>query len=139
MWIRMMLICFLTNGLGAFGLRIMSGMNLSETYKISYLVLWYWSGFLLAAFVFFRGKNRPSAREVALGGGIALCSVVGQLGMAYSLDYGIPGYVVFQVGPGGGLFLVVLVGILVFKERVTPYGILGILLGMVALVLLAFG
>ena len=29
MWIRMMLICFLANGLGAFGLRIMSGMGLS--------------------------------------------------------------------------------------------------------------
>ncbi|MDA2926131.1 hypothetical protein MYX78_02665 [Acidobacteria bacterium AH-259-G07] len=139
MWIRMMLICFLTNGLGAFGLRIMSGMGLSETFKFPYLMLWYWSGLLLAALVFFAKQNRPYRRELVIGGGLALSSVIGQLGMAYSLDYGIPGYVVFQVAPGGGLFFVVLVGIFFFQERVSLYGIAGIVLGMSALAVLAFG
>lgn len=138
MWIRMMLVCFLTNGLGAFGLRIMSGMGLSEAFKLPYLMLWYWSGLLLAALVFFAKQNRPYRRELIIGGGLALSSVVGQLGMAYSLDYGIPGYVVFQVAPGGGLFLVVLVGIVFFKEKVSGYGLAGIILGMTALVVLAF-
>ena len=139
MWIRMMLVCFLTNGLGAFGLRIMSGMGLSETFKLPYLMLWYWSGLLLAALVFFASKTVPYRRELIIGGGLALSSVVGQVGMAYSLDYGIPGYVVFQVAPGGGLFLVVLVGIVFFKEKVSLYGIAGIIVGMTALVVLAFG
>jgi drug/metabolite transporter (DMT)-like permease len=137
-WIRMMLMCFLANGLGAFGLRIMSGMGLSETYKLSYLVLWYWSGFLLAAVIFLAGRTIPNRREWAVGAGLALCSVVGQLGMAFALDYGIPGFVVFQVGPGGGLFVVVLVGILVFKERVSKCGTMGISLGVAALAVLSF-
>jgi len=73
-----------------------------------------------------------------IGGGLALSSVIGQLGMAYSLDYGIPGYVVFQVATGGGLFLVVIVGIVFFKERISGYGLAGIILGMTALAVLAF-
>ena len=138
MWIRMMLICFLTNGLGAFGLRIMSGMGLSETFKLPYLVLWYWSGFVLAAIVFFYKSRHLKRSEVIIGAGLACSSLIGQLGMAFSLDYGIPGFVVFQVAPGGGLFFVVLVGILFFKERVSTYGVAGIILGMTALAILTF-
>ena len=82
-----------------------------------------------------------SALDALVGGskGFDLSSVVGQLGMAYSLDHGIPGYIVFQVAPGGGLFFVVLVGILFFKERVSGYGAAGIILGMTALAVLTFG
>ncbi|MDA2930413.1 hypothetical protein MYX84_10780 [Acidobacteria bacterium AH-259-O06] len=126
----MMLICFITNGLGAFGLRIMQGMGLAETFKLPYLMLWYWSGFILAAILFFRKQSRPFTRAIVIGAGLALSSVIGQVGMAFVLQYGIPGFVVFQVAPGGGLFFVVLVGILFFKERVSAYGITGIILGM---------
>ena len=73
-----------------------------------------------------------------MGSGLALCSVAGQLGMALALDHDIPGYVVFQVGPGGGLFLVVLAGVLVFKERISSYGIMGIVLGITSLAVLSF-
>jgi multidrug transporter EmrE-like cation transporter len=139
MWIRMMLMCFLANGLGAFGLRIMSGMGLSETFKFPYLMLWYGAGLLLAAVVFLTKHRRLYFREVTVGAGLGLSSVVGQLGMAYSLDHGIPGFIVFQVAPGGGLFFVVLVGILFFKERVSGYGAAGIVLGMTALAVLTFG
>lgn len=138
MWIRMMLICFLTNGLGAFGLRVMSGMGLSETFKFPYLMLWYWAGFVLSAIVFLAASRHLNRSEIIIGGGLACSSVIGQLGMAFSLDYGIPGFVVFQVAPGGGLFFVVLVGILFFKERVSTYGVAGIILGMIALAILTF-
>jgi len=137
MWTRFMLVCFLTNGLGVFGLRIMTGLGLSETHKFSYLALWYWSGSLLAAVVFFKDHRFLYKHENLVSIGMAMSSLIGQLGMAYALQYGVPGYVVFQVAPGGGLLLVVLVGIFFFKERVTKYGIGGILLGLTALVILS--
>ena len=120
MWLRMMLICFVTNGLGAFGLRIMSGMGLSETFKFPYLMLWFWAGFILSAAIFFSKNRRFTKQEVLVGIGLAASAVLGQLGMALSLDHGIPGFVVFQVAPGGGLFFVVLAGILFFKRNVFP-------------------
>lgn len=136
MWARLMLVCFLTNGLGAFGLRILTGLGLVEAHKFSYVALWYWSGFLLAAAIFIRSRTLPSRRENWVSFGMAVSSIVGQLGKAYALQYGVPGYVVFQVAPGGGLFLVVLVGIFFFRERVTKYGIGGIVFGLTALVML---
>ena len=139
MWSRMMLICFLSNGLGAFGLKIISEMGLLKEYKFPYLMLWYWAGLLLAAVVYLTKHRRLYLSEVAIGAGLGLSSVVGQLGMAFALQHGIDGYIVYQVAPGGGLFFVVLVGILFFKERVSSYGIAGIVLGMLALVLLTFG
>jgi multidrug transporter EmrE-like cation transporter len=135
----MMLICFLTNGLGAFGLRIMTGMGLTRVFTVPYLMLWYWSGFILAAIVFFSQHRRFHLREVLIGAGLACSSIVGQFSMAFALDNGIPGFIVYQVAPGGGLFFVVLVGILFFKERVSGYGLAGIILGMSALAILTFG
>jgi len=137
MWVRMMLICFLTNGLGAFGLRIVTGLGLMEAHKYSYIALWYCSGFLLAAVIFFSQRAFPNVRENWVSMGMAMSSVVGQIGKAYALQYGVPGYVVFQVAPGGGLFLVVLAGVLFFSERISNYGVAGIILGITALVMLA--
>jgi len=134
-----MFICFLTNGLCAFGLRIMTGMGLIETYKLPYILLWYTAGLVLAAAVLLRGRNLADRKELGVGIGLALCSVGGQLGMAGALEYGVPGYVVYQVAPCGGLLFVVLTGVLFFKERVTIYGICGIGLGLVALALLSYG
>jgi multidrug transporter EmrE-like cation transporter len=39
---------------------------------------------------------------------------------------------------GGGLFIVVGAGVLLFKERVGPYGVAGIVLGIISIVLLSF-
>jgi hypothetical protein len=139
MWTRMMLICFLTNGLCAFGLRIITGMGLIETYKLPYVLIWYWAGFLLAAAILLRARNLANLKELAVGMGLALCSVGGQLGMAGALEHGVPGYVVYQVAPCGGLLFVILAGVLFFQERVTKYGICGIFLGLTSLFLLTYG
>ena len=71
----MMLICFLTNGLCAFGLRIMTGMGLIEIYKLPYILLWYAAGLLLAAAILLRARNLATRSELAVGIGLALCSV----------------------------------------------------------------
>ena len=86
----------------------------------------------------FSKNRRFTKQEVLVGIGLASSAVLGQLGMALSLDHGIPGFVVFQVAPGGGLFFVVLAGVLFFKERVSIYGVAGIVIGMAALGILTF-
>lgn len=135
MWLRLMLIAFLMNGGGTFGLRILVGMNAGE-YKWHYIALWYWAGFILMAVYYFRRERLPHSREVYVSSVMGVCSVTGTLGLAFALDYGVPGFIVYPVSVGGGLFMVVLAGMLFFKERVSAWGILGILLGICALVVL---
>jgi multidrug transporter EmrE-like cation transporter len=135
---RYMTIAFLTNGLGAFGLRILAGAGLGNVKETQYLAVWYAAGLLLAAGVFLSRKSRPKKKELLIGLGMAVCSLIGQLGMALSLGWGVPGFVVFPVATGGGLVFVVMVGVLVFKERMAPLGYLGIGTGLSALVLLTW-
>jgi multidrug transporter EmrE-like cation transporter len=137
MYQRYMVLAFLTNGLGAFGLRILAGAGLGHIEATQYLAMWYSAGLVLAALAFFRLYGRPERKDVVIGSVMAVCSLFGQMGMALALSGGIPGYVVFPVATGGGLLLVVLVGVLVFGEPMGPLGYVGIITGMSALVLLA--
>ena len=136
-YIRYMAIALVTNGLGAFGLRVLAGAGLGNIGQTQYLALWYAAGFLLAAAAFFVKYAKPDRRELVVGSGMALCSLAGQLGMALSLSAGIPGFIVFPVATGGGLILVVLVGVLLFREPMGFLGYLGVATGTCALVLLA--
>ena len=137
MWMRLMAIAFLANGLGAFGMGALKVLGLSGDYRPLYLAFWYGSGFLLAVVIFFRSERTlPYARECFVSAGMAVCSVVGWLGIAYAFQYGIPGHVIFPVAIGGSLFFVAAVGVLFFKERVSRYGIAGILLGVAGIVIL---
>jgi multidrug transporter EmrE-like cation transporter len=137
MWFRMMMLAFITNGLGVLGTRILTGWNLAEQYKFRYLVFWYGAGFLLAALLFLREGFTFRGRELIIAGLMGAASVGGQLSLLTALEKGVPGHVVFPIANGGGLFVVVLVGILLFGERVHRYGTAGIVLGIAASVLLS--
>lgn len=137
MYYRCMLIAFLTNGMGAFGLRILAGSGLGNIDELQYLALWYLSGAVVAIGAHARGLGCPARREVVIAGAMALCSLGGQLGMALSLSAGLPGFVVFPVVIGGGLLLVVAAGVLMFRECLHSLGYLGIAAGIISLVLLA--
>ena len=137
MYQRYMALAFLTNGLGAFGLRVLAGAGLGHIEATQYLAVWYSAGLVLAALAFFRLYGRPQHKDIVIGSVMAVCSLFGQMGMALSLSGGLPGYVVFPVATGGGLLLVVMVGVLLFGEPMGPLGYLGIVTGISALVLLA--
>jgi len=132
-----MAIAFLTNGLGAYGLRVLAAGGLGKVTAMEYLAMWYLAGTVLAVAAYFRQMGRPFGREVMVGSGMAVCSVAGQMGMALALEGGLPGFVVFPVAVGGGLLMVVMVGVLLFGEKLHPVGYLGIATGVSALVLLA--
>ena len=137
MYLRYMLIAFLTNGLGVFGHSIRANGGLGKIGPVHYLSLWYLSGCAIAAVVYLRKHGRPARREVIIGGMMALCSLCGQLCMALALQYGIDGTVVYPVAIGGGMLMVAAVGIAVFHEPMSTLGYLGIVIGFAALVLLA--
>lgn len=137
MYQRCMAIAFIGNGLGAYGLRILAGAGLGNVDETQYLALWYAAGLILAFFAILRRKGRPAAREIGIGLAMAACSVFGQMGMAQAMSGGMPGYVVFPVAVGGGLILVVLVGVVAFRERLSPLLSLGVVSGLTSLILLA--
>jgi drug/metabolite transporter (DMT)-like permease len=131
-----MLVAFVTNGLGPFGLKILSERNLAS-YQPQYLVYWYLGGAVFGALAFFRGARHVETREVGLGAAMGLCSLCGQTFTGLALAQGVPGHVAFPLTTGGSLFLVAAAGILLFKERVGAYGVGGIVLGIVSLIMLS--
>jgi drug/metabolite transporter (DMT)-like permease len=135
-WIRLMLLAFVTNGLGPFGLKVLNERGLAA-FQSQYLVYWYLGGAIFGLAAFLPGLRETRAREVALGAVMGLCSLGGQTFTGMSLSRGIPGHVAFPITTGGSLFLVAAAGIFVFKERVGAYGAAGIILGVLALIMLS--
>ncbi|HEY8548356.1 MAG TPA: hypothetical protein VIL35_00255 [Vicinamibacterales bacterium] len=138
-WLRLMLVAFVANGVGPFGLKILSERGLATQYQGQYLLYWYLGAFVFAAAALLRSRLVPYRRELALGGLMGACSLLGQAFTGLALSHGMPGHVVFPITTGGSLFLVALAGLLLFKEKVGAYGIAGIALGIAALVGLSLG
>jgi multidrug transporter EmrE-like cation transporter len=137
MWYRMMAIAFLANGLGALGVRELNAMGLGESHGSLYLALWYSSGLLLAYIVQAWKGRKLKLREIALGVVMGLFSSIGWILLTFAMGRGIPGYVGFPVAIGGSLSVVAAVGVLVFRERLSVYGYLGILSGVAGIMVLA--
>jgi drug/metabolite transporter (DMT)-like permease len=138
MWMRLMLLAFFANGLGAFGLRVLAGMGVAGKYNLQYLGALYLGGAVLACVAYLIHNRRPERREIAVTAGMALASVLGQLGMMTALERGLPGFIVFPVCIAGGMLLVLVAAAVFFGERLSLYGYLGVGIGFASLVLLAF-
>lgn len=138
-WLRLMLVAFAANGIGPFGLKILSEQGLAAQFQSQYLLYWYLGGFVFAAAALWRSGLRPRSGEVVLGALMGGCSLLGQSFTGLALSHGVPGHVVFPITTGGSLFLVAAAGLLLFKEKVGPYGLAGMVLGIAALVGLSLG
>jgi multidrug transporter EmrE-like cation transporter len=137
MWFRLMMAAFAFNGLCTFGLRILTGWGLASAYTLHYLVFWYLGGALIMLLLSMRSLGSLRWQELAIGGALGTCSGLGQSFIGMALGAGLPGNVVFPVCLAGGLFIVVLAGVTIFRERVGPVGLLGIVLGIVSIALLS--
>jgi multidrug transporter EmrE-like cation transporter len=137
MWFLLMLIILLTNGMSAFGLKVIAGWGLPETAKYPYLTAWYAAGFACIAVPMLMKRSRAGWKEVGWGAALALLSIGGQLAMATALDLRVPGNVVFPVTIGGAILVVVVAGRLFFGERMNRLTTVGIALGLVAVILLS--
>ena len=137
MWFRLMMMAFLLNGLCTFGLRMLAGFGLAAHYTPLYLVFWYLSGGLFTLVLFSRAPRRPARSDVLVGAGLGVFSTCGQTSMGLALANGLPGNVVFPVALAGGLFVVVLAAVVIFRERIGPAGVAGISLGIISIALLS--
>lgn len=137
MWYRMMAIAFVTNGLCAFGARVLQDMELAKTHSALYLSFWYSAGLVVALVSFLPKFSRLTRSEFVIGGLMGLFSSVGWIFLTLAISRGLPGYLVFPIAIGGNLSIVAAVGVFVFKERLSPYGYLGILSGISGIALLA--
>ncbi len=136
-WFQLMLVAFLTNGIGPFGLKVLTELRL-DSYELPYLISWYSGGLVLAILVY-RQNLRFAKWEIILGAGMGLCSLAGQYFTGRALASGVPGHIAFPITTGGTLFLVALMGIVIFHEKVGSYGRAGLVLGILALIVLSFG
>ncbi len=136
MWFLLMLVILLTNGMSAFGLKVLAGWALPETVKFPYLTVWYAAGLASIAAPALSKGLKIGRKEILWGGAAAALSIGGQVAMAVALDSGVPGHVVFPVAIGGSIFVVALAGWLIFKERINRISALGVTLGFLAVILL---
>ncbi|MCX6377681.1 MAG: hypothetical protein NTU88_16900, partial [Armatimonadetes bacterium] len=83
-------------------------------------------------------RSKVPIRGASIWVGV-LAGLSSAIGMAASIAVAdmLPGYIVFPVIQGGTLLLVVLIGLIVFRERIGGYGIAGIIAGIGAIVLLS--
>lgn len=137
MWFRLMMLAFVLNGLCTFGLRILANLGWADKYTPIYLVFWYLAGGLFILVLAWRARRGPTRSDILVGALLGVFSVCGQTSMGLALANGLPGNVVFPVALGGGLFVVVLAAIVVFKERIGPAGVAGISLGILSIALLS--
>ena len=68
MWFVLMLVMLLTNGMSAFGLKIISGWGLPEAIKFPYLTVWYAAGFACIALPMLVKRSRVGTKELGWGG-----------------------------------------------------------------------
>lgn len=132
-----MLLAFFANGLGPFGLKILAERGLAEAYRFQYLIAWYGGGLSLMLVALLVARMAPGKWELLLGAMMGVGSFGGQLFSSLALQRSVPGHVVFPATTGGSLFVVPLIGVLLFREKISRYGIAGILTGTAALLLLS--
>jgi len=119
-WITAMLSAFLLNGICPFGLRILAGWGLAQKYTAVYLVYWYLAGFGFGLLGLIKVRQRLSRANLIIGLIMAVASVGGQFFMGLALSHGVPGSVVYMLGMGASMCVVVLAVFYFFMNELAP-------------------
>ena len=136
MWFLLMVIILLTNGMSAFGLKVIAGWGLSGSVKFPYLTIWYAAGLASIGAPMVLKSVRLVRRELLWGALMAALSIAGQFAMAIALDLTVPGHIVFPIAIGGSMFIVALAGRFFLGERMNRFDVIGVSLGFLAVMLL---
>jgi drug/metabolite transporter (DMT)-like permease len=135
-WLRLMAVVFFCASMGAFGFKVLEEANLSKQYRIQYLLYWYLAGFLIAAMILVVKKIKIRLREIVIGLFLGGSSVLANLFFSLALAQQVPGYIAFPVAGIGSILVVMTAGLAFFREELTPYGYIGVAVGLLALVFL---
>lgn len=136
-WLELMLAAMVANGFALLGAKVLAERGLSGEYQNQYLFAWYISGFVVALIYSARSLSKPHAREAAIGGGMATMSFLGQVCLVLALDAKAPGFLVFPIVTGASVLFVAIGGVVLFREKLGPLGIAGIICGLVSVVILS--
>ncbi|HEY1686225.1 MAG TPA: SMR family transporter [Tepidisphaeraceae bacterium] len=134
LWLPLILLAFLANGLAASSQKVLVEWGGGD-YAWQFYVVLYAAGCLVMAAANAMQEGKPHRREVVTSAAMGVASVAGNICIVKALER-VPGSVAYPVANGGSLFLVVLAGVLIFKEHVNPAGIAGIIVGIAAIVVL---
>lgn len=133
-WLLLMMLAFVGQGLAASSQKLLNESGNGDYVWQFYIVL-YWSGFLMMALLSVMRESRPSRRELTTGLVMACCSVIGNVSITTALGK-VPGSIAYPVGNGGSLMMVAIAGVLLFREKIHPIGIAGIVCGIGAILIL---
>lgn len=133
-WLPLMLLAFLGQGLAASSQKTLVEVKEGD-YVWQFYVILYLSGFLIMVLLSVLREPWPNRREIITGLIMAVCSVIGNVSITTALK-SVKGVVAYPVSNGGSLTLVVLAGVLFFKEKLHPVGIAGIACGVSAILIL---
>jgi len=134
-WLPLILLAFLANGMAATTQIVLVKMGGGD-YVWQFYVILYAAGCAVMVLTTLVREGWPKRREFTTAAGMGIASVAGNIAMVKALACNVPGPVAYPVGNGGSLFLVVLAGVLLFKEHIHPVGIAGIAVGISAVLVL---
>jgi drug/metabolite transporter (DMT)-like permease len=133
-WLPLMLLAFVGQGLAMSSQKLLVEAGASK-YAWQFLIVLYWSGFTVMVLLSLLREAWPNRRELLTGLVMAVCSVIGNVSITKAMA-DVPAVVAYPVGNGGTLTLVVLAGVLFFKERIHRIGLAGIVCGVSAILVL---
>ncbi len=138
-WLPLMLLAFFCQGLAASSQKVLVESKGTDyvggDYVWHFYIVLYWTGFTVMTLLSVMREAWPNRREFATGLVMAVCSVAGNVSITSAMTT-VKGVVAYPVSNGGSLTLVVLAGVLFFRERIHPVGIAGICCGITAILVL---
>jgi drug/metabolite transporter (DMT)-like permease len=132
-WLPLMIITFIGQGLASSSQKVLVEAKVAE-YVWQFLIVFYWSGFFVILLLSILREAWPNRREISTALIMAGCSVVGNAAMTMALKT-VKGSVAYPAS-NGSLIMVVLAGVLFFREKIHPVGIAGIVFGIGAILIL---
>lgn len=132
-WFPLMMLTFLGQGLASSSQKVLVEAHVAD-YVWQFLWVFYWVGFLVILSLSIMREKWPNRREFLTALVMAACSVVGNFSMTTALKT-VKGSIAYPAS-NGSLLLVVLGGVLIFREKIHPIGLAGIACGICAILIL---
>jgi multidrug transporter EmrE-like cation transporter len=132
-WLPLMIVTFIGQGLASSSQKVLVEAGVAD-YVWQFLIVFYWSGFFVILTLSLLREAWPNRREIVTALIMAGCSVIGNCAMTMALKT-VKGSVAYPAS-NGSLIMVVMAGVLFFREKIHPIGIAGIICGIGAILIL---
>lgn len=132
-WLPLMILTFIGQGLASSSQKVLVEAKVAE-YVWQFLIVFYWSGFVVILLLSILREAWPNRREIGTALVMAGCSVIGNAAMVVALKT-VKGSIAYPAS-NGSLIIVIMAGVMFFREKIHPVGIVGIICGISAILIL---